>query len=337
MHLLSTFNNKRKSATFTSSTLVLCGLTCSIFISHPVMAQPADTNSTSLDSRNECKARQVSTKTLPILDSSCPIGVGLWGKQQPKLDDGMFWIQCGVYSKQLSVEQAKVLYKVISTDVWLHLDANSYRCLIGPYFSFSTAQQELRRVKEISVYNNAVLRQVKNHQGEILLPPTPRPVVSPKAPVVKTSTQKPSVSAPIVNSEKTPSSAPSSTLQSFNIPPSSSSVSSVQATIRRQTQVGSLSFVVPYKRSRELSFYMEYQQAWNRLSYSDAKKMCESLNMMLVNKSQWEMLRATGIIEKERWPYLLPYWGSDTMGLFPSDGSVKSLKESSLLNVICVK
>lgn len=72
-----------------------------------------------------CDATQASAQELPLLSATCPIGQGLWGKQQPKGDESTFWIQCGVLSKPLSVKEAKLIYPHISTDVWAKIEAKT--------------------------------------------------------------------------------------------------------------------------------------------------------------------------------------------------------------------
>ena len=107
-----------------------------------------------------CDATQSSAKELPLLDKSCPIGNGLWGKQQPKGSESTFWIQCGVLAKPLSVDDAKVIYQQISTDVWGKIEGRNARCLIGPYNDFAQASKELKAVKTLKPYQQAFIREV---------------------------------------------------------------------------------------------------------------------------------------------------------------------------------
>ena len=43
-----------------------------------------------------CQASQASNKELPVLEQSCPIGKGVWGKKVPQGGNDFFWIQCGL-------------------------------------------------------------------------------------------------------------------------------------------------------------------------------------------------------------------------------------------------
>ncbi|MCX8759442.1 SPOR domain-containing protein, partial [Vibrio parahaemolyticus] len=42
------------------------------------------------------------------------------------------------------------------------------------------------------------------------------------------------------------------------------------------------------------------------------------------------------VMEKNKWPLQLPYWGKDKKGLF-ADREPNQLTGTSLLNVMCVK
>jgi hypothetical protein len=138
-----------------SRVLSLLLLTCTVLWTHVV------------DAKNNflCDAKQASTRELPRLDQACPIGHGLWGKQQPKRQDSMFWIQCGVFKQPLPLEQAKVLYRQISTDVWMKPESQAYRCLIGPYDDIQKARQELKNIHGIRPYRQAFIREIVKHQG----------------------------------------------------------------------------------------------------------------------------------------------------------------------------
>jgi len=69
-------------------------------------------------------------------------------------------IQCGVLSKPLSVDEAKVIYQKISTDVWGKIEGRNARCLIGPYNDFAQASKELKAVKTLKPYQQAFIREV---------------------------------------------------------------------------------------------------------------------------------------------------------------------------------
>lgn len=107
-----------------------------------------------------CDARQVSTEVLPVLDSDCPIGEGLWGRRQPMATDSYFWIQCGLLDNPLSVEQAAVIYRQISSHVWMKPEGRATRCLIGPYDNHQQAHRELSQVSQLAAYGDAFVREI---------------------------------------------------------------------------------------------------------------------------------------------------------------------------------
>ena len=264
-----------------------------------------------------CDATQAASDQLPVLEPSCPLGQGLWGKALPKGQHSKFWIQCGLLTSPLSVEQAKALYTKISTDVWMKSEGNGTRCLIGPYNDYAQARKELTGVRTLAGYQEAFLREV----GKSAESQPPGTQTKPKS--------KPRSSATVekVKSETKPKpvkSAPLSKPQNGKI------------VIRHQTSLNGLTYAIPYTSSQAVQFYMEHNQAWNRLNYRGAKAMCESLNMRLVTEDEWQQLLSSKVMEKEQWPMYLPYWGTNNKGLFTS-GKMTNLKGNSLLSVLCVK
>ncbi|WP_394146270.1 SPOR domain-containing protein [Vibrio atypicus] len=278
-----------------------------------------------------CDAIQVSTQELPQLDQSCPIGKGLWGKQKPKGQESQFWIQCGVYSKPLSLQKAKALYQHISTDVWLKPESKAYRCLIGPYQDFSVVKSELAKVQQLSDYKEAFVREIVKGVPAKQTKPAPKPVVKPKAkqkvapkPVPAPVKQATTVLPPVV-----------STPAISNTRPVKDKIES-EVAIRLTASIDGIEYQVPYIMFSDDQFYMEHDLPWNRMSYEQAYKTCYRQGMRLATPVEWQALLDSKVMEKDKWPMHLPYWGSQKAGLFFS-GKVNQLKGSSLLNVMCVK
>nr|WP_228481492.1 SPOR domain-containing protein [Vibrio fluminensis] len=274
-----------------------------------------------------CDATQASTHELPLLTSSCPIGKGLWGKQQPRGSESTFWIQCGVLSKPLSLDEAKVIYQHISTDVWGKIEGKNARCLIGPYQDFATASKELQAVKKLKSYEQAFIREVvkgapavKKTNKTQAVEHTP---VEKTAPARQTTTLIPPVKPQKVTAVKaTPVLTPTTE-------------NKLEISIRREIKIGDLSFKVPYLPFGDDQFYMEYDKPWTRLNFAKASQVCHALNMEVPSREQWQTLLDADVMQSNQWPMYLPYWGAENSALFTS-GKMTTTSGKSLLNVMCV-
>lgn len=263
-----------------------------------------------------CDATQPSTNQLPVLDSRCPIGQGLWGDKKPKQTHSHFWIQCGLLRETLSVDAAKPLYKKIATDVWLKPESKGTRCLIGPYTEYKHAYEDLLRVRQLPAYKKAFIRDVKKTGT---MPATKKVTTSTHHKRMRFLAEEPIKPKRVVIERRQPA-KPRKT---------------VNVDIRRRTQVGKLEYVVPYVSEKEAQFYMENNQPWIRLDYESAERMCSKIKMRLATTEEWQALLAANVMEKNAWPMNLPYWGWHKKGLF-TNGNTNTLQGGALLNVICV-
>ncbi|MGL6260573.1 SPOR domain-containing protein [Vibrio sp. WXL103] len=267
--------------------------------------QPAQAAETFL-----CDATQASSTELAVLEATCPIGAGLWGQQQPNQPVSMFWIQCGIFAKPLTLEQAKPLYEVIQADVWARPEERGSRCLIGPYASLLEANIDLREVKRIKGYREAFVRAVYKPDGEM-------GAVSDT--VVNTvATDKPKIK--------------------LEVPPmiAKSPAPASHAAMRLSSVVNGVSYNMPDLSFGSDAFYMEYGKPWTRLSYTRANQICQQLNMRLPSVGEWQQLIDSRVLDRGEWPVHLPYWGEERTGLFTT-GRANPLSGQSLLNVMCVK
>ena len=277
-----------------------------------------------------CDATQASTNQLPQLEQSCPIGKGVWGSKAPKRhsDNELFWVQCGLLNKPLSLSRAKPLYEKISTNVWMKPEGSDYRCLIGPYSTFSDARKDLAQVRKVPGYGEAFIRMVdksKTSSQPIVAKEAEPKVVKPKAPA------KPKPVAAKQAAAVT-SAAAIQTLPSGNV----SSDNDLEIEIRVTADVAGSQYAIPYLLDHQQQFYMEQGKPWSRLDYDSAELVCNQVNMKLMSEKQWQSILSSKVMEKQNWPMHLPYWGADKKGLF-TNGNVNQLKGSSLLNVMCVK
>lgn len=281
-----------------------------------------------------CDATQASTQELPILDKNCPVGEGLWGKSRPRSQNSMFWIQCGIFSQPMPLADAKILYRQISTDVWMKPGANQYRCLIGPYSDIRKARQELKKVRRLKAYHEAFIREVRKlQQGAARTTTSSKAAVAQRRVSQPRATRQPSTPPQPPQAVKTPT---ASTSNQAVTSPGSRIPAGKDIVIRRQTAIAGVKYVIPFLGVKASQFYMEYEIPWNRLSYEQAYATCQKIGMKMATESQWKQLLASQVMNREQWPLYLPYWGSDKKGMF-TNGKVSQLKGSSLLNVLCVQ
>ncbi|MEZ9678346.1 SPOR domain-containing protein [Vibrio splendidus] len=281
-----------------------------------------------------CDATQASTNQLPQLEQSCPIGKGVWGSKAPKRhsDNELFWVQCGLLNKPLSLNRAKPLYEKISTNVWMKSEGGDYRCLIGPYSTFSDARKDLAQVRKVPGYGEAFIRMVdksKTSSQPIVAKPAESKAVTPKAPVKPKPAPKPVAAK---QAAAVTSAAAIQTLPSGN----ANSDNDLEIEIRVTANVAGSQYAIPYLLDHQQQFYMEQGKPWSRLDYDSAELVCNQVNMKLMTEKQWQSILSSKVMEKQNWPMHLPYWGADKKGLF-TNGNVNQLKGSSLLNVMCVK
>ncbi|MEZ8947839.1 SPOR domain-containing protein [Vibrio sp. 10N.247.311.18] len=281
-----------------------------------------------------CDATQASTNQLPQLEQSCPIGKGVWGSKAPKRhsDNELFWVQCGLLNKPLSLSRAKPLYEKISTNVWMKPEGGDYRCLIGPYSTFSDARKDLTQVRKVPGYGEAFIRMVdksKTSSQPIVAKPAEPKMVKPKAPVKPKPAPKPVATKQVA---AVASAAAIQTLPSGN----ASSDNDLEIEIRVKADIAGSQYAIPYLLDHQQQFYMEQGKPWSRLDYDSAELVCNQVNMKLMSEKQWQSILSSKVMEKQNWPMHLPYWGADKKGLF-TNGNVNQLKGSSLLNVMCVK
>ncbi len=270
-----------------------------------------------------CDATQASNNELPMLAKSCPVGNGLWGRK-PSNNEGLFWIQCGVFGQPLPLAKAKSLYSQISADVWMKPEDKGYRCLIGPYQDFTEAAKDLSAVKKQTAYKQSFIREVGTSKQAGSKRPVAKavPAAKPKAqPKPQQKTKPQPASKPV--------SKPMPVVAEKNVS------SDTPLAIRRTTELAGNTFSVVYAVDNK-QFYMEHELPWNRMDYEQATSACNSLGMGLATEKQWKTLLDSKVMQQDKWPMHLPYWGLDRKGLFTS-GKVNQLKGTSLLNVMCVK
>lgn len=276
-----------------------------------------------------CDATQASSNQLPVLEQSCPIGKGLWGNSAPSSsqDSSLFWIQCGLLAKPLSLEKAKPIYQKISTNVWMKHEQKGYRCLIGPYNTYADAKRDLSQVRTLEEYPEAFIRMVtkKPMMKESM---TEQPMARDSKPAMA---EKPMKAATPVAMKPQPK--PVLAEKAY---PKEEEMATLTIEKRLSAMVAGREYMVPYLLDDEHQFYMEHNKPWNRLDYESAKLVCFDVDMRLSTEEEWQRLLESNVMERDDWPMHLPYWGGLKKGLF-TNGNITQLRGTSLLNVLCVK
>ncbi|CAM2879626.1 hypothetical protein [Vibrio rarus] len=109
-----------------------------------------------------CSATQKSYDTPALLGTECPIGVSLLGKTEPTYQHSTFWIQCGIYLEEFTLQQVKLIYPNVSQSIWNKAESIGRRCLIGPYHDFAQVNLELSQLRTISGFETSFIREVSN-------------------------------------------------------------------------------------------------------------------------------------------------------------------------------
>ncbi|KDO14991.1 SPOR domain-containing protein [Vibrio metoecus] len=306
--------------------ILCCNLSAALLLLSPIAL--------AANSEYLCDAQQAAVNQLPVLDATCPIGDGLWGKK-PKRGDSLFWIQCGMLSKPMPLATVKSIYEHISTDIWVKPEPKGARCLIGPYTDFELANKELKKVKKLATFEQAFIRQVvKTSAQQPVMKAKPAAAASTTTVVASEAEMKKPVSTPKVEPKPEPIATVTKPVAKLNSTPKPSGNNSF--VLRQQVKVGSQTFALPYSDNPKVQFYMEHDQAWNRLDYDAAQIVCRDLGMRLATEQEWSALLQSKQMQQHQWPVQLPYWGEGRKGMFTT-GKVNVLKGSSLLNVVCVK
>jgi hypothetical protein len=104
-----------------------------------------------------CDALQKSNFEVAKLDDACPVGPAVWNDSDI-VDQELYWIQCGYYSKPHIMPVAKELNLNASQYVWLKAEEKGYRCLIGPYSDHQQLRFDLIHLKLNSKYSDLFVR-----------------------------------------------------------------------------------------------------------------------------------------------------------------------------------
>lgn len=135
-------------------TLIKLPLVCSVFIWLVASANVQASNYL-------CSATQESFDKPALLGEECPIGVSLWGKTKPQYNKSTFWIQCGFFPEELTLDQVNQIYPNVSASIWNKAESKGRRCLIGPYDDFEQVNLEVTQLRTIEGFEKSFIREVE--------------------------------------------------------------------------------------------------------------------------------------------------------------------------------
>ncbi len=311
--------------------ILCCNLSVALLLFAPIASAESD---------YLCEAQQAAVNQLPVLDAACPIGDGLWGKK-PKRGDSLFWIQCGMLSKPMPLATVKTLYEHISPDIWVKPEPKGARCVSGPYSDFALARKELKKGKKLATFEQAFIRQVVKTSAQQPVMKA-KPTTAAVAPAANTAVSEASAPKPARKPKSEENSAPTVVPAAVPTKPVAKLISTPKPSgnsgfvLRQQVKVGSQTFALPYSDNPKGQFYMEHDQAGNRLDYDAAQIVCRDLGTRLATEQEGAALLQSKQMQQYQWPVQLPDWGEGRKGMFTT-GKVNVLKGSSLLNVVCGK
>ncbi|MUK30738.1 SPOR domain-containing protein [Aliivibrio fischeri] len=243
-----------------------------------------------------CFSKDAHSDAKNVLLDACPIGDGLWGNQKPKLEKG----------KSEFWIQCGVFNQELTKEKVNHIQKK-----VDASINFKLEGEAKRCL--IGPYQDftAAQKQLRSLQSDRLFKHAALREVN--------LSLLPQVEEPIERASETVSEPEPDPI-----------------TIRKQTKINNLHFVVPFTDDSSEGFYMENSLPWLRATSLHAQEICQQIDMDLVTKEQWQILLDSTIMTKDKWPVLLPYWGADNLGLF-KDGAARKLKNTSMLNVMCTK
>ncbi|MFC0061384.1 hypothetical protein [Vibrio inusitatus] len=108
-----------------------------------------------------CSATQESYDKPALLGEECPIGKSLLGKSQPQYERSTFWIQCGFFPVELTIEQVNQIYPNVSASIWNKSEPRGRRCLVGPYDDFQQVNLEVTQLRTIQGFEKSFIREVE--------------------------------------------------------------------------------------------------------------------------------------------------------------------------------
>ncbi|MGF1706267.1 SPOR domain-containing protein [Enterovibrio baiacu] len=297
-----------------------------------------------------CSPERIGTWN--VVDETCPIGDGLWGKD-PASQQGQFWVQCGIVNDLPDAWFSGQLAKsVLANQVMLRKEGETYRCLAGPFEQFSTAKKVRDGMRKQPSMSAAFVREVSTSGEERLTP----------APVIEMIAQAPSTLSPVVDVavadtamvEATLLAAPVALVASADAvsePMMNAQRNDVMPELDAMTAAPAKTTAKPKKVKRNRKFravagvqvpkpkngerhYSRNEEMWLRASFAEAEATCTENGFRVVSAASLKKLIADPEA-RSAVPNRLPYWVAsgeayDLVIMVPMP-----LSQSSEVNVLC--
>ena len=241
-----------------------------------------------------------------VTDTSCPIGLGFWGKNAPSQDQGVFWIQCA-YTKEMPGSWfIQLLTNIIPENkTLLRQEPGQYRCLVGPYASYSEALALQSQMASNPVLKDAFIRTVADDllvEEETVVADTDIAVPPPAA----------AAAVPIAEEVAIAESARPTMAREFH-------------------QIGNLYSPIPIGEDPN---YTELDKTWIRAPFQTANEICTQSGMKVVSPESLRLAADDPNIAPLL-PKRLPYWVADKTAFDIVMMVPISLTENSAIYVLC--
>ncbi|MDD1781960.1 SPOR domain-containing protein [Enterovibrio sp. ZSDZ35] len=263
-----------------------------------------------------------------VSNGSCPIGEGLW-ESEPESNKGQFWVQCGMLTSLPEKWFATDIKRsVLQDQIILLQEGGYYRCLAGPYDTFSTAHKVRNAMRKQPALKTAFIREVKVPLTHAKSPSNATPI---KAMTEPTSEKEASVEAiEAATLAVLPEALPEPAIKDA-VP--KKVVRKVPRDKRSRKYFDVAGLQSPKPKSQEQR-YTDGERSWWRATYDEAFSACERDGMELVSMEKLRSL-ARDSETRAAFPKRLPYWVKEQKAFDIVMMVPMPLRESSLIHVLC--
>ncbi|EAS45172.1 SPOR domain-containing protein [Photobacterium profundum] len=298
---------------------------CSLFACLPFV-NLAKANSIPPSGSSLCAVEISTTNNVwKQLNNTCDIGAGLWGKI-PKSNTGSFWVQCNYSSAIPNTNFSRKVNLLFPDNAYLIEDTGKYRCLIGPYSTYTKAMGAKQQLETKKITSTFIRHTTKTISGLA------------KSPTLKSVSKS-------KNTQVTPAKEPNN--------PKLNTL--VENRVVLNSIIYSFTFNgLQYHQPKDIystenmppMFINEQDNYWSRININSAQKWCRNYGLRLPTYDEIELLQSHGrhLLMRYRWPTEISYW---TSSVNPITNEIKTLnlrsgkydeyRPPALLYTTCVK